>query len=111
MQFSIRSLISGLDSGLKHIREDTERAERLKRFKFTSSQSGAQPNEANEDRSHTSPFHQLLYNNHRIEPFFDTTLTTNVTVSEGSAAAYLPCRVHQLGDRTVCHFPCFSKLL
>lgn len=39
---------------------------------------------------------------HRIAPYFDTeALESNVTISEGSAFVHLPCRVKQLGDRTV----------
>ena len=39
---------------------------------------------------------------HRIVPYFDTDkLSTNVTISEGSAFVHLPCRVKQLGERTV----------
>ena len=39
---------------------------------------------------------------HRIAPYFDTeALSTNVTISEGSAFVHLPCRVKQLGERTV----------
>ena len=38
----------------------------------------------------------------RISPYFDTeSISTNVTISEGSAFVHLPCRVKQLGDRTV----------
>jgi hypothetical protein len=52
----------------------------------------------------SSPYH-MLYDKHRIEPYFDSSaLSTNVTIAEGSAATYLPCRVHQLGDRTVCQY-------
>ena len=39
----------------------------------------------------------------RISPYFDTeSISTNVTISEGSAFVHLPCRVKQLGERTVC---------
>src|SRR6218665_2332388 len=39
---------------------------------------------------------------HRLVPFFDTeTLSTNVTVSEGTPFVHLPCRVRQLSDRTL----------
>nr|XP_027196572.1 uncharacterized protein LOC113791052 [Dermatophagoides pteronyssinus] len=38
----------------------------------------------------------------RISPYFDTeSISTNVTISEGSAFVHLPCRVKQLGDRTL----------
>lgn len=40
---------------------------------------------------------------HRIVPYFDMdSISKNVTVSEGSAFVHLPCRVKQLGERTVC---------
>lgn len=43
-----------------------------------------------------------LSGKHRLTPYFDLdSLPTNVTVSEGSAFIHLPCRVKQLGDRTV----------
>ncbi len=39
---------------------------------------------------------------HRIAPYFDTEeMNTNVTISEGSALVHLPCRVKQLGERTL----------
>lgn len=39
---------------------------------------------------------------HRIAPYFDTeAMNTNVTISEGSALVHLPCRVKQLGERTL----------
>ncbi|OTF80065.1 hypothetical protein BLA29_014804 [Euroglyphus maynei] len=42
----------------------------------------------------------------RISPYFDTeSISTNVTISEGSAFVHLPCRVKQLGDRTVSILP------
>ncbi|KAH7642999.1 hemicentin-1-like [Dermatophagoides farinae] len=38
----------------------------------------------------------------RISPYFDTeSISTNVTISEGSSFVHLPCRVKQLGDRTL----------
>lgn len=41
----------------------------------------------------------------RISPYFDTeSISTNVTISEGSSFVHLPCRVKQLGDRTVSFF-------
>ncbi|KAH9400729.1 hypothetical protein TYRP_002301 [Tyrophagus putrescentiae] len=44
-----------------------------------------------------SPVHR-----HRIAPYFDTEeMNTNVTISEGSALVHLPCRVKQLGERTL----------
>lgn len=39
---------------------------------------------------------------HRVTPVFSTdNLPLNVTISEGSAFVHLPCRVKQLGERTV----------
>ena len=43
-----------------------------------------------------------MSNRHRIAPYFDTeSIQTNVTVSDGSSLVHLPCRVKQLGERTV----------
>ncbi|XP_054159688.1 junctional adhesion molecule B-like [Oppia nitens] len=77
--------------------------QRFRRLGFISSQSyDVMANDRSDDRIDGLPFHHMLYNNHRIEPYFDSKLhSTNITTSEGSAAVYLPCRVHQLGDRTV----------
>ncbi|CAG2162742.1 unnamed protein product [Oppiella nova] len=90
---------SGQTVDLSHI----ERIEKpFRRSGFISSQSYDMfASDRSDDRIDGSPFHHMLYNNHKIEPYFDSTvLSTNVTISEGSAATYLPCRVHQLGDRT-----------
>ncbi|KAI2808542.1 hypothetical protein BLOT_006487 [Blomia tropicalis] len=43
-----------------------------------------------------------MSNRHRIAPYFDTeSIQTNVTVSDGSSLVHLPCRVKQLGERTL----------
>ena len=46
--------------------------------------------------------HQIVNaaSSERIEPVFDTSTQRNVTTSAGRTV-YLPCRVHNLGDRTV----------
>lgn len=44
----------------------------------------------------------IVTGNRRVVPHFDVeSLSTNVTISEGSAFVHLPCRVKQLGERTV----------
>lgn len=48
--------------------------------------------------------HQTVFNTgsstEKMEPAFDTSTQRNITTSAGRTV-YLPCRVHNLGDRTV----------
>jgi hypothetical protein len=77
---------------------------RFRQLGFISTHSSAHDDDGGHRNDGSSPYH-MLYDKHRIEPYFDSSaLSTNVTIAEGSAATYLPCRVHQLGDRTVCQY-------
>ena len=42
----------------------------------------------------------LFQEKHRSEPVFDESTTRNVTTASGKTV-YLPCRIRNLGDRTV----------